>query len=189
MRIALDIDSTLHDYWPGFAAAARGRFGVELPYADQVTWEIGSLRPEQVRALVAETHAAESILAARPYAGAVEVVREWHAAGHEIHVMSHREESCREATDRWLRSVGFAVDALECSSDKVGRCVEVGVGLLVDDSPVNLARALDAGIAVATIAHPWNEELCELEGILSAPDWPTLGERLAPLLAPQAARG
>ena len=75
MKIAIDIDSTLHDYWAQFAEAVRRRFGVTLPYEEQVTWEVTLLRPEQVRAAVIETHAEQHVLAAEPYPGAVEAVR------------------------------------------------------------------------------------------------------------------
>jgi uncharacterized HAD superfamily protein len=189
MRIALDIDSTLHPYWTGFAEAARRRFGVDLPYQDQVTWEIDRLRPEQVRALVEETHRAHNILAADPYPGAVEVVSGWHAEGHEIHVMSHRDAACHGPTEQWLRRIGLPFHSLDCSWDKVAGASARGIELLVDDSPLNLQRALDEGMAVATLAHPWNRELCDLEGIVCAPDWPALGRRLAPLLSGQRTPG
>ena len=75
MRIAIDIDSTLHHYWDQLEAAAKRRFGVDLPYAEQLGWTIERLRPEQVKACVAETHTDEQILAAEPYEGAVETIR------------------------------------------------------------------------------------------------------------------
>jgi phosphoglycolate phosphatase-like HAD superfamily hydrolase len=93
VRIAIDIDSTLHHYWDQLDAVAQRRFGVALPYAEQATWEIEALAPEQVRAAVAETHGEEHVLAAVPYPGAVEAVRDWHEAGHFIHVTSHRAAS------------------------------------------------------------------------------------------------
>ena len=37
--------------------------------------------------------------------------------------------------------IGMPYDDLHCSYDKVTRCVELGIDVLVDDSPVNLARA------------------------------------------------
>ena len=49
MRIAIDIDSTLHHYWDELSDAAQRRFGVELPYDDQLTWRISRLRDEQLR--------------------------------------------------------------------------------------------------------------------------------------------
>ena len=55
--------------------------------------------------------------------------------------------------------------------------------MLVDDSPVNIVRARDAGIVPATLVHPWNEELVERDGVIAAHDWVGLRERLDPVLA------
>src|SRR5215213_10904973 len=79
MRIAIDIDSTLHHYWDQLAAAAKRRFGVDLPYADQHTWAITLLRPEQVKACVDETHKPQQVLSAVPYDGAVQAIAAWKA--------------------------------------------------------------------------------------------------------------
>jgi uncharacterized protein len=182
LRIAIDIDSTLHDYWPQLAQAAKKRFGVDLPYEQQLTWEIAPLRREQVNVLVEETHKDDSVLAAEPYPGAVEVVGAWHRAGHFIHVTSHRAPEAHTATVAWLEQVGIPFDELWCSWDKVTRCEQIGIEMLVDDSPRNILRAQEAGIVPATLLHPWNRELCADEGVVCASDWPQLGERLAPLL-------
>jgi uncharacterized HAD superfamily protein len=183
VRIAVDIDSTLHDYWVQFSAIAKRRFGVELAYETQLTWEIGRLRPEQARACVAESHTEPYILAAEPYPGAVETIRAWHEAGHFIQVTSHRTTAAHDATARWLEKIGLPHDELFCSFDKVSRCVELQIGVLIDDSPQTLRKAADAGITPATIMHPWNRDLCEEEDIVCAPDWPTLARRLEPVLA------
>jgi hypothetical protein len=59
VRLAIDIDSTLHPYRDQLAELAERRFGVELPYESQYTWAIEGLRPEQLKARVDETHTAE----------------------------------------------------------------------------------------------------------------------------------
>jgi uncharacterized HAD superfamily protein len=181
-RIALDIDSTLHDYWDLFAELARKRFGVALPYADQRDWGITTLTTDQLSELVEETHSEQNVLSAEPYPDAVETVREWHEQGHWIHVTSHRATTADAATRRWLEQIGMPYDDLHCSYDKVSRCVELGIDVLVDDSPVNLLRARENGIVGATIVHPWNEELAASEGVIGAADWRELRERLAPIL-------
>jgi uncharacterized protein len=186
VRIAVDIDSTLHHYWDQLSTIAKRRFGVDLPYDEQITWRIWQLRPEQVRACVAESHKEVYVLAAVPYPGAVEAIRGWHEAGHFIHVTSHRTTDAHDATERWLRQIELPYDELYCSFDKVARCREIGIDVLIDDSPMILARALEAGITPATIEHPWNHDLREEEDILSAPDWPGLARRLQPLLATAA---
>jgi uncharacterized HAD superfamily protein len=182
LRLAIDIDSTLHHYWSQLEAVALRRYGIALPYEQQAGWDITALAPEQLWACVAETHADEQVLAAEPYPGAVEAIRAWRDAGHFIHITSHRAGSARAATERWLARIGLPYDDLHCSFDKIARCRELGIDLLIDDSPVNLARALEAGMAAATIEHPWNREACARGDVVCAPDWPGLAARLAPLL-------
>ncbi|HKP91001.1 MAG TPA: hypothetical protein VJT75_13625 [Thermoleophilaceae bacterium] len=183
MRIAVDIDSTLHHYWDQFSAIAKKRFGVDLAYETQLTWEISRLRPEQAKACLDESHTEPHILAATPYPGAVEAIRKWHEAGHFIQITSHRTREAHAATARWLEQIGLPYDELYCSYDKVARCVELGIDILIDDSPDTLLKAAEAGITPATIVHPWNRDLCEEEDIVCAPDWPTLAQRLEPVLA------
>lgn len=184
MRIAIDIDSTLHNYWDQLAAVAARRFGVTLPYEDQHTWGIERLEPAQLAACIAETHGEELVLAAEPYPGAVEVVGRWAAAGHFIHVTSHRDTGAHAATARWLERIELAHDELYCSYDKVARCREIGIDVLIDDSPVNLGRAREVGIVAATLRHPWNASLRDGDGVVSGADWPALERALAPILAP-----
>lgn len=183
MRIAIDIDSTLHHYWDQFTVVAARRFGVDLPYERQTTWGITALQPAELQACVAETHTEELIGAATPYEGAVETVSAWHAAGHFIHITSHRPQSAHEATARWLNAIGLRHDELYCSMDKLTRCRELGIDLLIDDSPVNLVGALDSGIAGATILHPWNEDVVARHEVTAARDWLQLSRVLTPVIA------
>jgi uncharacterized protein len=185
MRIAIDIDSTLHHYWDELAQAAKRRFGVALPYDHQHTWKITRLRDEQLRVCIADTHSDAAIARARPYPQAVETVNAWHDAGHWIHITSHRAEGCHAATHAWLAAIGLQHDDLHCSYDKVSRCVELGVDVLIDDSPVTLGRAMEKGMIAATLVHPWNRDLCEEEAeIVSADDWAGLAAALELRLPP-----
>ena len=179
MRIAIDIDSTLHHYWDELAHAAKRRFGVDLPYDHQHTWKISRLRDEQLRAVIADTHSDAAIARAQPYPDAVETVNAWHEAGHWIHITSHRAERCHPATESWLAAIGLQHHDLHCSYDKVSRCVELDIDVLIDDSPVTLVHAIEHGMVAATLLHPWNRELCEEEAeVVSAEDWPGLAAAL-----------
>jgi uncharacterized HAD superfamily protein len=186
MRIAIDIDSTLHHYWDRLSAASQRRFGIDLPYEEQLDWGITRLRSDQLHLCIQETHCDEAILAGEPYPDAAATVSRWRDEGHFIHITSHRDPQARDATARWLADIGVAYDDLHCSHDKVGRCLELGIELLIDDSPENLSAALDSGIIVATIAHPWNRELCEEEDVICANDWRGLAAKLDPLLRRRA---
>ena len=183
MRIGLDIDSTLHHYWDRLSDSARRRFGIDLPYEEQFDWGITRLKPQQLQVCIEDTHSKEAILAGEPYPDAVETINAWSAAGHYIHVTSHRAEGCHDATREWLEHIGLRFDDLHCSYDKVSRCQELGIELLVDDSPVNIVKALEVGMLAATIRHPWNDEVCDTEDVISADTWRELAERLEPVLA------
>ena len=183
-RIALDIDSTLHPYWDLLERIVRERYGVELRYEEQDQWGITALERDAVIHCVEESHSDANILAGVPYPDAVETVRDWHAAGHWIHVTSHRRPQTAAVTSRWLEQIGMPFDDLHCSFDKVSRCSELAIDVLVDDSPVNIVRARDAGIVPATIIHPWNAELVEREGVIAARDWAALRALLDPVLQP-----
>ncbi|MFI5004875.1 MAG: hypothetical protein ACHQE6_07670 [Solirubrobacterales bacterium] len=182
MRIALDIDSTLHHFWDVLSEVSARRFGVELPYEEQLTWGLTRLRPEQLELCVRESHSDERILAGVPYPGAVEAVRGWHARGHFVQILSHREVCCQGATAAWLEAIGLPFDDLRCTTERVELCVREGIELLVDDSPMSIVGALERGIVAATIAHPWNEEVCEEEDVISARDWHALASLLSPVV-------
>jgi uncharacterized protein len=185
MRIAIDIDSTLHHYWDILSEVSVRRFGIELPYDEQFTWGITRLRADQLELCIEESHTDERILAGAPYPGAVEAVRRWYDEGHFVHITSHRASDRKQATAAWLERIELPFDDLHCSYDKVSRCSELEIDLLIDDGPLNLAAALERGIAAATIEHPWNRDLCEEEDVLSARDWTQLKQLLDPLLARQ----
>jgi hypothetical protein len=182
-RIALDIDSTLHDYWPLFRRIVRERHGLDLPYEEQREWGTTLLPRDEVVACIEESHSNENILAAEPYAGAVEAVSDWHRAGHWIHITSHRHGYAADATAQWLERIRMPYHDLHCSFDKVSRCVELGIDILVDDSPVNLVKAKKAGIVGATLIHPWNEDVVAAGDAIGAVSWEELRAKLNPLLS------
>jgi len=181
-RIAIDIDSTLHHYWDLFRSIVNERYGVDLAYEEQTDWGITQIPREHLHEAVMETHSDANIAGAEPYPGAAETVRHWHDQGHWIHITSHRAESCAPATARWLEDAGIPFDDLHCSYDKVTRCVELHIDVLVDDSPVNLENAREQGILGATIIHPWNATLIDQQRIVGGRDWADLRDKLEPLL-------
>ena len=189
MKIAVDIDSTLHHHWDVVSDVSQRRFGVRLPYDEQLTWGFTRLRQEQLDVCVRESHSDARIMAGVPYAGAVEAVAEWHAHGHFVQVLSHPSASCRRATAAWLEAIGLPFDDLQCPERRVEMCVREGIQLLIDDSPLSIAGALEHGIAAATLVHPWNEEVCDEEDVICARDWHQLAQLLAPVLGAPVAAG
>lgn len=183
MRIAIDIDSTLHHHWPLLAAAAKRRFGVELPYEQQFPSASPRLTEAQLRICIEDTHTDAAIAGARPYPHAVETVNGWYDAGHFIEIASLRAERSMTATRRWLDDIGLRHHELWGGRDKVARCRQIGIELLIDDSAHDLLRAVEAGILAAALRHPWNDHVCDGAHVTCAADWLELGRVLEPVLA------
>ncbi len=164
MRIAIDIDSTLHHYWDVLSEVSVRRFGIELPYDEQFTWGITRLRPEQLEICIEESHTDERILAGTPYPGAVQAVCRWHEEGHFVHVTSHRALDRRDATAAWLAADRAAVR-------RPALLLRQGLPLRrARDRPADrrrpgepLRRARARASLAATIGHPWNRDVCEEE--------------------------
>ena len=122
-KIALDIDSTLHHYWDLIDRISQERFGIELPYEDQTSWEsrcssATSWSPAWRRATGPRTSSP-----AEPYPGAVETVR----PGARGPLDPRDEPPARSARAtaplaEWLERIGMPYDDLHCSFDKVTRC-------------------------------------------------------------------
>lgn len=179
MLVAIDVDSTLHDYWSQFRAAAMALHGVDLPYEDQRDWSVDALSRQQLAEVIEHTHHDDRIAAAEPYAGAADVINAWRRAGHLILITTHRRTDAHDATAEWLADHGIGFDLLRCGYEKVPHCVEVGAGLLIDDSPTNLRGAIEVGLLAATLVHPWNAALVAAEPrVIGSADWPGLAAEL-----------
>ena len=163
--IAIDIDSTLHHYWDQLAAAARRRFGVDLPYEDQVTWEITLLRPSRCARAWRRRTASAACSPPSPTPA-----RSRPSAPGTRRATSSTSPRTGPGLPRRGRAlagpIGLPYDELYCSYDKVARCAEIGIDVLIDDSPgTSSARSTPASTA-ATLLHPWNRELCETEDVI-----------------------
>ena len=168
-RIALDIDSTLHHYWDLLERIAQERYGVALPYAEQRDWGITALEREQLIACVEETHTDENIEARRALRGRGRGGAPL-ARGRPLDPRDQPPPRVLRAGHPPLAGGRWASPTTTCTArfDKITRCVELDIDLLVDDSPVNITRAREQGMLAATLIHPWNEELVERDGVIGA---------------------
>lgn len=182
--ILVDIDSTLYDSDPLFIKYLQQLHGVDVEEITRWDFWREHMSAEQFVALIRDHyHSPDEIMAATPYPGAVEAVGAWFRAGAAIYVASDRNlRRTGEATRDWLTAIGLPHTELVLRSpfDKVAYALEHGIGLVIDDKPETLARAAEAGLAVATILHTYNRDAVATHpSIIAAPDWPSLRRKVA----------
>lgn len=182
-RIIVDVDGTLYDTKPVFVRQFSARHGITIADGEITEWNFWKyhITLEEFLALIAEgLHSAEEIGAAKLYPAVAATLRAWRRAGSQIFIASDRAEAAGEHTRRWLTTNGLPVDDLVCAPglDKIDYAQRVGAGLIIDDKPDTITAALDAGLAVATIIHPYNRNEAALPGVTAAADWAELRRAL-----------
>ena len=177
MRIAIDIDSTLHHYWDqlvGRRAAPLRRRAART--RSRSRGRSRCCAPSRcapcVRgdALARRTCSPPSPTRARSRPS---------APGTRPATSSTSPRTARPtrhaATARWLERIGLPYDELYCSYDKVARCREIGIDVLIDDSPVQprarARRRHDRGDAAASLEP---RAVRDRGRDLRATDWPEL---------------
>jgi uncharacterized HAD superfamily protein len=179
----IDIDSTLYDADLAWCEIFRDRFDFDMTAEDVETWDksndcrIALVGPEMFETLVDEDlHSERAIGGREPYAGAQEALASWHGAGHRIVIVSRRSPRSKLATEIWLRSHRIPFDELRTDPPKidlVALAKSNAPAVLIDDRATTLIAASAAGIAVATIEHPYNRFAIGPD-VVSATDWPSL---------------
>ena len=76
--------------------------------------------------------------------------------GFYIVIASHRSPDTYQPTVNWLKKFGLLFDEVHLSYDK--SVLFAGTLALVDDSPMNLDKAVRAGILGTGLRYPWNEK-------------------------------
>jgi len=91
-----------------------------------------------------------------PFPDAEYFLRTLKERGFYIVIASHRSPDTYEPTVNWMKKYRLAHDEIHLSYDKSVLFPESIA--LVDDSPINLNKALEAGILGTGLLFPWNEK-------------------------------
>lgn len=175
-RIYIDIDDVLSQTIAHLGDLLHQHFGKRVPY-EQITefdLEISfGLEKHEVERFLDLAHEPEAIRSIALVEGARSALEGWSRAGYEIHLLTGRPPFTEDATRDWLDTHAIPHVQLDFV-DKYGRAhawgdVEVltlddvrGLEfcLAVEDSlEVAAFLAMDLGVSVALIDHPWNRNM------------------------------
>ena len=200
LRIAVDFDGVLFDHVPyvlrgfrdihricgcdGCSATAEHAHGIDLQEEGLRYWDFFQYRAVRERNLTwncvrtvlqrIDTDPVVHELPPRDAYAAV-VMRRWMDAGHEVKVVTAREEAARETTEGFLARHRIPHHALVMGASR-----KTGYDVLVDDAPHNvLMAAADGGLAVL-MDQPYNRDVPTRRNPVRAKSWRDV-ERIVPL--------
>jgi FMN phosphatase YigB (HAD superfamily) len=90
-----------------------------------------------------------------PFPESESFLRGFRERGFYLVIASHRSSDTYESTVRWMKKYRLAFDEIHLSYDK--SILFPSSLALVDDSPMNLRKAVEAGILGTGLLAPWNE--------------------------------
>ena len=169
MKIAVDFDDILLDCNSSLALFHNNRYGTSYCRDDIRSWHLektwGCTYEEMVKR-VNEWYFSDEHGGSVPMPGSQEAVVSL-ARNHELHIVTSRPEQIRDRTEEWLRrhfpkmfsGTHFTGHFWNGAKNKSDVCRQLGVALLIEDSPLHAQNVASAHIPVLLMDSPWNQEL------------------------------
>jgi hypothetical protein len=154
-RIVVDIDNTLWDLAPVLYERLH-EASPDFPHHSQWrTWSFwkGLIPAERLYRIIRDVHMEQDTF--EPYSESRDFLDRLRQKGFYIVIASHREKETLASTRRWLSKHDLPFDEIHLSYDKTVLFDDCWA--IVDDSPMTLEKARQAGIVRAGLKNPWNE--------------------------------
>lgn len=156
-RIVVDIDNTLWDFAPELYERVRKINPGMPPPSAWSTWDFWRpyVAPRTLYEVIRGIHMEQEKFI--PYGESQHFLTALREAGFYIVIASHRENGTMGATQGWLDRHTLPYDEIHLSHDKTVLFDDCWA--VVDDSPVTLDKARQAGIVQTGLLFPWNDGL------------------------------
>lgn len=152
--IVVDIDNTLWDFAPVLWERLR-RINPEVPRPSEWNewrfWD-GYIDRQSLYNAIDEIHIHQGSYS--PYPEARSFLTALRENGSYIIIASHRQQEAYEPTIKWLHMFDLPFEELHLSIDK--SVLFADCCAIIDDSPITVDKAAQAGIVRAGLRHPWN---------------------------------
>lgn len=162
--LGFDIDDTIAD---------MTGFFIEMKYGRDSNGELShpyERIDDEINAFV--DHFGDEVFSKlRPLPYAIERINQLYGQGHRIVFITARFPDTRTITERWLNEWGIPYHELIFDMRKVGKCLNLGVRVFVDDKPRIIEAVHAVGINAVLMDLPKNRMVNVSDGIYRAGDW------------------
>jgi len=161
-KAIIDIDNTLWHFCDALYEELR-KINKDFPTPDSWThWDLweGYCTEDDFYNAVNVVHLNQHSDNYLPYPEAKDFLLSLRENGYHITIASHRSPDYRIQTEKWLGKHGLVYDELHLSFHKTQLFTE-SIGVVVDDSPLVLERAVEKGLMATGLLFPWNREYAD----------------------------
>lgn len=188
MKIVVDMDDTLFDYWAGVVTKKVSfEYGIDLTprLGSEFTWDNNPVknffeaRGETWWDWMRNRDWLWTLC--KPFPGSIGTINDWRKQGHFVEVLTKKPEWAQWTVPALLAKWRIAVDRVTMQiitedprTYDQAKKHEVSDGLLlIDDNQANLTGWLDAGRPAICFTQPWNTDFT-YPGCSRADDWTQL---------------
>ena len=187
MKIGVDIDEVVVEFFKKYLKLFNKRFGKNLIFEDIVKyeiWDLTDVSQEETLRVLDEFGSSESFFRIQLVKGAKEVLDEFFKS-HEIFFITSRPEKAKEQTwkffeERFQNSpfkIIFSGDMFGGNKTKFEICKELGIPILIEDRRKYALDCAQNGIRVLLMDKPWNQN-CEHENLVRVKSWKEIMEKI-----------
>ncbi len=174
-RVLVDVDGTLCANLPRLVEYIDAEHGVAIAPEEVTEWSYPvDGTGKHVGELIGDAMTDRRewfLLGMDPIPGAADAMRSLSAAGHDVHIATHRPSESHPVTEQWLAEHDIPYDAYEY--DVPANKGHLDGDLLVDDYHTNVGNALAEGKAGALFRQPYSDPAA-CEGALVVDSWADL---------------
>ena len=184
MRIGIDLDEVIANTLTAVINFHNEKYGTDFKennFSSYRFWETwGGTRDEAIRK-VHEFYVTDHFANVRPVAGSIDAVDKLKENGHELFIITGRQENIIKETEKWIKKhfpevfsgVHFAnTYGLTGSKMKKGTiCEQLGIEIMVEDDIIYASELAESGIKVFLFDRPWNKDHAVGDNIERVSSW------------------
>lgn len=110
----------------------------------------------------------------KPFEWARWALKQLRRDGFTIAIVTDRSKQNFESVERWLDHHDIPFDMVVRDKNKITWCLENGAIGLIDDNPSTIHAAVDVGLHVTSLAHPYSKDALESRGLEAHDSWLSL---------------
>jgi uncharacterized HAD superfamily protein len=181
MKIAIDIDDVLAEFQISFLNHLNEASGHSLTTDDIVSYhytDFLDITWDEVKAHIFDFYETEEFHNLDPVKHSKESISEL-SRDNFLYIITSRPKSIQKTTEDWLDmhygdSFTEIILTDRVNGSKVKKpdiCEDLGISMIVEDSPEEVDEFVNKGVKVHLLDKPWNRSVHDQDGVIRHSDW------------------
>lgn len=177
MKIAIDIDDVVMDFWRSLEASIATEYGIELNYEDNKQWDEAPLKHLDIfgagRGWWDWLRDRDWVWATfRPVPGAIGAIDSLRRSGYYVELITKKPDWAEWTVWKWLGRWRPAANRVTIIDSHQNKAEYSDAYLLIDDNIDNCIDWLRTGRPIILFDRPWNREVpIQLRNQYRAENW------------------